>query len=63
LSDEDLVRLINTHELMQAEDGFRDEVIERLQNQKQPSAAFVRELRDLARNEGVSNIGISDEDD
>jgi len=63
LSDEDLVRLINTHELMQAEDSFREEVIERLQSHRQPTAAFVRELRELARNEGVSNIGISDEDD
>jgi len=63
LSDEALVRLINTHELMLAEDSFRGEVIERLQSQRQPSAAFVRELRELARNEGVSNIGISDEED
>jgi hypothetical protein len=48
---------------MLAEDSFRGEVIERLQSQRQPSAAFVRELRELARNEGVSNIGISDEED
>ena len=38
-------------------------MIERLQSHRQPTAAFVRELRELARNEGVSNIGISDEDD
>lgn len=63
LSDEDLVRLINTHDLMLAEDSFREEVIERLRGRKQPTAAFIQELRTLARNEGVSNIGISDEDD
>lgn len=63
LSDEDLVRLINTHDLMLAEDSFREEVIERLRGRKQPTATFIQELRTLARNEGVSNIGISDEDD
>lgn len=63
LSDEDLVRLINTHDLMLAEDSFREEVIERLRGRKHPTAEFIRELRTLARNEGVSNIGICDEDD
>ncbi|WP_010324559.1 YjaG family protein [Marinobacterium stanieri] len=62
LSDEELVKLINTHDLMLAEDDFREEVIERLRGQKTPTAEFVSSLRELARNEGVSNIGISDED-
>ncbi|MGB2130719.1 MAG: YjaG family protein [Marinobacterium sp.] len=62
MSDEELVKLINTHDLMQAEDAFREEVIERLQGQKHPNPDFVAALRELASNEGVSNIGISDED-
>ncbi|TCK03516.1 YjaG family protein [Marinobacterium mangrovicola] len=62
MSDEELVRFINTHELMLNEESFRDEVLERLRAQRQPNAAFIRDLRALAENEGVSNIGISDED-
>ncbi|MBV0933227.1 YjaG family protein [Marinobacterium weihaiense] len=62
MSDEDLVKLINTHELMQAEDAFRDEVLEQLRAHKHPTPDFVASLRALARNEGVSNIGISDDD-
>ena len=62
LSDEELVKLINTHELMLAEDDFREEVIERVRGQKHPNAEWVASLRELARNEGVSNIGISDDD-
>ncbi|MBR9828952.1 MAG: YjaG family protein [Oceanospirillales bacterium] len=62
LSDEELVKLINTHELMQAEDAFRDEVLERLRGQKHATPDFIQALRELAGNEGVSNIGISDDD-
>lgn len=62
LSDEELVKLINTHDLMLAEDDFREEVIERVRGQKHPNAEWVSSLRELARNEGVSNIGISDDD-
>ncbi|MBA4503604.1 YjaG family protein [Marinobacterium marinum] len=62
MSDEELVKLINLHELMQAEDAFRDEVLERLRGQKHANPDFIASLRGLARNEGVSNIGISDEE-
>jgi uncharacterized protein YjaG (DUF416 family) len=62
MSDEELVKLINTHDLMQAEDAFREEVIERLRGQKHANPDFIAALRELARNEGVSNIGISDDD-
>ncbi|WP_027854301.1 YjaG family protein [Marinobacterium litorale] len=63
MSDEELVRFINTHDLMLDEDAFREEVIARLLAQKQPSAAFIEALRTLSENEGVSNIGISGEED
>ena len=62
MSDEELVKLINTHDLMQAEDAFREEVVERLRGQKHANPDFIGTLRELARNEGVSNIGISDDD-
>lgn len=62
MSDEELVRFINTHDLMLDEDAFREEVITRLLDQAQPTLSFISELRTLAENEGVSNIGISGED-
>lgn len=62
MSDEELVRFINTHDLMLDEEAFQEEVIERLRGQKQPNGAFIRELRELAQNQGVSNIGICDDD-
>ncbi|GGC10086.1 hypothetical protein GCM10011352_40680 [Marinobacterium zhoushanense] len=62
MSDEELVRFINTHDLMLDEDAFREELLERLQAQGKADAAFIRDLRTLAENEGVSNIGISGDD-
>lgn len=62
MSDEEVVRFINTHELMLDEDAFREEVLRRLREQRQATAGFMAELRVLAENEGVSNIGISGED-
>lgn len=63
MSDEELVRFINTHDLMLDEDAFQQELFERLSAQKQPTTAFVQALQQLAHNEGVSNIGISDDED
>jgi uncharacterized protein YjaG (DUF416 family) len=62
MSDEEIIRLISNHDLMIQEDEFHEEVVERLINVKQMDKAFINELRTLARNEGVSNIGISDDD-
>lgn len=59
ISDEELVRYINTHELMQQEDEFQDAVLEIVQDDI-PRAEALRELRELARNDGYSNLGISD---
>lgn len=61
MSDEVLVRIINMHDLMLDEDAFQEEVLERLSGAKQ-SVELVMDLRDLATNQGVSNIGITDED-
>ena len=61
MSDEALVRHINMHDLMQDEDAFQEEVLAQLQNGNL-DASSVKKLRELAENQGVSNIGISEED-
>lgn len=61
MSDEELVRLINMHDLMLDEDAFQEELLERLSGTSfKPTV--VETVRELAQNQGVSNIGISDED-
>ncbi|MGB0732472.1 MAG: YjaG family protein [Pontibacterium sp.] len=61
ISDEDLVRFINTHELMEQEEDFQDTVLDIVRSSKRPNKALLAELRDLAHNDGFSNIGISDD--
>ncbi|KDE38796.1 hypothetical protein ADINL_2697 [Nitrincola lacisaponensis] len=60
LSDAELMRYIATHDLMQDEDAFQEEVLERLLATEHPNREFIKNLRTLAINEGVSNLGISD---
>ncbi len=62
MSDEQIIRLISNHDLMVQEDEFHEEVIERLMSTKTMTKALVSDLRELARNQGFSNIGISDDD-
>ena len=59
LSDDELVRYINTHDLMQQEDEFQSVILEILQDDISRGEAL-KELRELAHNDGYSNIGISD---
>jgi len=60
LSDEEVVRLINTHEMMEQEEAFQEEVLERVSASKKPNKDLISALRELAHNEGFSNIGITD---
>lgn len=60
LSDEEVVRLINTHELMEQDEAFQKEVLERVTSSKKPNKELIVALRELAHNEGFSNIGITD---
>ena len=60
LSDEEVVRLINTHEMMEQEEAFQEEVLERVTSCKKPNKDLIAALRELAHNEGFSNIGITD---
>jgi hypothetical protein len=62
MSDEQIIRLISNHDLMVQEDEVHEEFIERLMSTKTMTKAFVSDLRELARNQGFSNIGISDDD-
>ncbi|MGB1238501.1 MAG: YjaG family protein [Pseudomonadales bacterium] len=58
MSDADVMRLISTHELMAQEDDFQQEVLERLMTAKTLDKALIKSLKELAHNEGFSNIGI-----
>ena len=61
MSDEELLVYISHHEMMQQEESFQEEVINRLAAMKSASAAAIDDLKQLAANEGVSNIGVSEE--
>jgi uncharacterized protein YjaG (DUF416 family) len=62
MSDEEIIRLISNHDLMIQEDEFHEEVVERLKSAKTIDKALITDLRELAHNQGFSNIGISDDD-
>ncbi len=62
MSDEELVRFINTHEMMLQEEAFQDAVLEQLEVEGPFNPEKIRLLRQLGQNEGFSNIGISDQD-
>ena len=59
ISDEELVRYINTHDLMLQEDDFHADIIDILQDDL-PRREALSELRELAHNGGYSNLGICD---
>ena len=59
LDDQQMVDLFERHELMQAEQGFQEYLLEALNQVKAPDQAMLEQLRSAAENEGVSNLGIS----
>lgn len=61
-SDEQLVRFINTHELMEQEQAFGEQLLATLATMQTPQATRIDALRELAKNEGVSNIGICEQE-
>lgn len=61
MSDEELLRYISNHDLMLQEESFQEEVIARLSGMKNATVATISDLKQLAANDGVSNIGVSDE--
>ena len=60
LSDEELLRHISQHDMMIQEEAFQEELIRQILSVKNPDAGFINELKQLAANEGVSNIGVSE---
>ncbi|MEH6651060.1 MAG: YjaG family protein [Motiliproteus sp.] len=59
LSDEELVRFINTHPLIEIETQFQQSLIDQLLSTSKPDNKVIDAMRGEASNEGVSNIGIS----
>lgn len=59
LSDNALIKLFEQHPLVEREFSFQTEQDELLRSAKHPSEPFVKQLRILAQDEGVSNIGIA----
>ncbi|OUS33300.1 hypothetical protein A9R01_09700 ['Osedax' symbiont bacterium Rs2_46_30_T18] len=59
MSDAEIMRLISNHQLIEQEEEFQGEVLQRLQSATALDKAFIASLKELASNQGVSNIGIS----
>ncbi len=59
LSEDELIKLFDRHPLMQREYSFQEELCDLLRTANSPADKLLTELRTLARDEGVSNIGIS----
>ena len=62
MSEDELVRLLDRHELMKIDKAFQRDVLLSVKRQRTPTEQFVQGLKDEAANNGVSNIGISLQD-
>ncbi len=63
LSEDDLVKLFDNSPLIKREMAFQEELVDRLRKESVPDEHVVAGLRLLASDEGVSNIGISLDDE
>lgn len=59
LDEDQLIKLFDRHPLMQREYSFQEELCDLLRAANSPSSALIQSLRELASDGGVSNIGIS----
>jgi|TARA_B110000977_G_scaffold167301_1_gene215794 hypothetical protein len=59
LSDEQLIRHIETHELMLQELAFQTDVMQLLNSQNVAKSSQIDQLKSMSMADGVSNIGIS----
>ena len=59
LDDNALVRLFEKHELMARELSFQQELCDLLRSAEKPGKELLRTVRELARDDGWSNLGIS----
>lgn len=63
LDESELVRLLDHHPLMKEDKLFQRDLVLALKKQRTPTESFLRRLREQAVNDGVSNIGISLDDE
>lgn len=64
LDDNSLVRLFEKHELMVRELSFQQELCDLLRSAEKPHKELLKTIRELARDDGWSNLGINlDEDE
>jgi len=59
LSENQLIKLFDSHSLVEREFSFQGELIDILRPAPHPGQSLINELREIAQDEGVSNIGIS----
>ncbi|MDX1757451.1 MAG: YjaG family protein [Marinobacter sp.] len=59
LDEDELVRVLDHHPLMKADKAFQRDLVLALKRQRTPTEDFVAQLRGMAANDGVSNLGIS----
>lgn len=62
LSEDELVRLLDRHELMKVDKLFQRELILSLKKQRVPTESYIASVREDAVNDGVSNLGIALDD-
>jgi hypothetical protein len=60
--DDELVRLLDRHELMKADKQFQRDLLLELKRQRVPKESFIESIQAMAANEGVSNLGITLDD-
>lgn len=59
LSENQLIKLFDSHPLIEREFSFQAELSELLRSASHPGTELISAIRELAQDEGVSNIGIS----
>jgi len=59
LDDQALSQWVRDQDLMEDEQAFQDELLTQVTAQFQPHASLLKEIKQLAKNQGVSNLGIS----
>ena len=59
LDEDQLVRLLEQHQLMKEDKVFQRDLVLSLKRQRTPTTQFVERIRKDAANDGVSNLGIS----
>jgi len=59
LSENQLIKRFDSHDLVKREFSFQQELSDSLRSADKPKETLIEELRSLAQDEGVSNIGIA----